>query len=270
MSVPITAAGPGPELSDDQLLAAYAWDDDDDDGDDGVLPAGRPLFRFNFITSVDGAATLDGRSGGLGDGADRRVFGLLRRTADVVLVGAGTVRAEGYAGELLDAAGQSWRAAAGVPAHPGLAVVSGSLDLDPDSDLFREAPVRPLLLTSAAAPADRRAALERVADVVTAGERSVEPEQAARVLAERGFRRVLGEGGPQLFGAFQAAGLADELCLTVSPLLTAGNATRITAGTPEIGPHRLELVHVLRGGNTLLLRYRSRSGAGRAGVQHPG
>lgn len=159
------------------------------------------------------------------------MFGLLRRTADVILVGAGTVRAEGYAGELLGQEGQSWRASHGMPPHPALTLVSGALNLDPDGPLFRQAPVRPLILTTAAAPENRRAALERAADVVVAGERTVEPEQAAAVLADRGFHRV--------------------------PLTTAGNATRITAGTPEITPRRLELVHVLRSSDTLLLRYRS-------------
>ncbi|GAA3288136.1 pyrimidine reductase family protein [Arthrobacter citreus] len=249
----ITAAGCGAELSDDELLDAYAWDFP-------CLRGEGPRFRFNFVASVDGAAALDGRSGGLGDGADNRVFALLRQTADVILVGAGTVRAEGYSGELLAPSRQSWRVGQDRTAHPALAIVSGSLDLDPDSALFREAPVRPLLLTAATAPEERRAALERVADVVVAGERTVEPEQAARALADRGFHRVLCEGGPQLFGSFQAAGLVDELCLTVSPLLTAGTATRITAGTRELAPHRLSLVQVLRGGDTLLLRY------GRAGM----
>ena len=89
------------------------------------------------------------------------------------------------------------------------------------------------------------------------------------VLAERGYQRVLCEGGPALFGSFQAAGLVDELCLTVSPLAAAGNALRITAGAPEtLPPRRLELVHVLRGGDTLLLRYRSPAGEQPAG-EHP-
>ena len=256
MTTRITSAGPETELSDEQLMAAYVWDD-------SAVPTRRPFFRFNFVASADGAAALDGRSGGLGDGADHRVFELLRQTADVILVGAGTVRAEGYSGELLAPAGQLWRAGRGMASHPGLAIVSGSLDLDPDSALFREAPVRPLLLTAAAAPAERRTALAGVADVVVAGERTVEPEQAARVLAGRGFHRVLCEGGPQLFGSFQAAGMVDELCLTVSPLLTPGTAPRITGGTPEIAPHRLNLVHVLRGGDTLLLRYADGGAGGR-------
>ena len=261
MSAPagITAAGSSEQLTDDQLLAAYAWD----------FPAGRadgPLFRFNFVASVDGAAALEGRSGGLGDGADSRVFGLLRQTADVILVGAGTVRAEGYSGELLSRSGQLWRSQRGLAAHPGLAIVSGSLDLDPESELFREAPVRPLLLTTTIAPKDRWAALEPVADVVVAGERTVEPERVATVLTDRGYGRVLCEGGPQLFGSFQEACLIDELCLTVSPLLAGGSATRITAGSAEHAPDRLELVHILRSGDTLLLRYKTRRGKGRSTI----
>ena len=249
-AAPITAAGAGRELSDDELLAAYAWDEH-------RAGLGRPRFRFNFIASADGAAAVAGRSGGLGDGADHRVFGVLRQTADVILVGAGTVRSEGYAGDLLDAESQAWRTARGMPSHPAVAIVSGRLELDPDSQLFARAPVRPLILTAATAAAERKAALERVADVVVAGEQSVEPKLAAAALAERGFHRVLCEGGPQLFGSFQAAGLVDELCLTISPLLAAGSALRITAGAPEaVPPRRLELAQVLRGGDTLLLRYR--------------
>ena len=242
----ITAAGSKKELDDGQLLDAYAWDTVPDAGS-------RPCFRFNFITSVDGAVSFNGRSGELGNDADRRVFALLRSTADLILVGAGTVRAEGYAGELLSVQAQSERRRRGLTAHPGIAVVSASLHLDPE--FFRQAPVRPLVLTAAAAPESRRRALERVADVVVAGARTVDPGQAAAVLARRGHRRVLCEGGPQLFGSFQAAGLVDELCLTLAPVFTAGAAGRITAGAPETRLEPLRLKHVLRSGETLLLRY---------------
>lgn len=244
----ITAAGSEKELDDAQLLDAYAWDTVPDAGN-------RPCFRFNFITSVDGAVSFNGRSGELGNDADRRVFALLRSTADLILVGAGTVRAEGYAGELLSVQAQSQRTRRGLAAHPGIAVVSATLDLDPESEFFRQAPVRPLVLTAAAAPESRRSALEGAADVVVAGARTVEPRQAAAVLARRGHRRVLCEGGPQLFGSFQAAGLVDELCLTLAPVFAAGAAGRITAGAPETQLERLRLQHVLRSGDTLLLRY---------------
>lgn len=250
MSTGITGPGGTGTLSTGQLLEAYAWDE--------MAPfTDRPVFRFNFVTSADGAAAVGGRSGGLGDDADRLVFSLLRRTCDAVLVGAGTVRAEGYAGNLVDPDSRAWRAARKLPPHPGLAIVSGTLDLDPGSELFAQAPVRPLILTTATAPPERRQALEQVADVAVAGARTVEPEQVASVLAGRGFRRILGEGGPHVFGTFQAAGLVDGLCLTLAAVTTAGNATRITAGTPELEPRRMELAHVLRSGDTLLLRYRA-------------
>lgn len=244
---PITAAGSDVQLSEGQLLEAYAWPPE--------RPDERPRFRFNFVASVDGAVSWQGRSGALGDDADRRVFALLRSTADVILVGAGTVRSEGYAGELLPPQTQSLRTAQGYPPHPGVAVVSGSLDLDPRSDFFTAAPVRPLVITAAAASSARRAALERVADVAVAGARTVEPALAAEVLAERGYKRVLCEGGPHLFGTFQSAGLVDELCLTLSPAFAPGTAGRITSGTPEEPLQRLLLHHVLRSQNTLLLRY---------------
>ena len=64
------------------LVAAYAME--------------RPALRVNFVASADGAATLDGRSGGLGNANDQHILGLLRQLADVLVVGAGTLRAEGY------------------------------------------------------------------------------------------------------------------------------------------------------------------------------
>jgi len=246
----ITAAGSERALGDADLLAAYGWDH--------PAHSGRPVFRFNFVASADGAVAWNGRSGELGDDADRRLFALLRSTAQVILVGAGTVRSEGYAGDLVSAQTRSWRTEQGLAAHPGVAVVSAALDLDPGSAFFTEAPVKPLVLTAAAAPRGRLAALEKVADVVVAGADTVEPALAARALAQRGWLRVLCEGGPRLFGSFQAAGLVDELCLTLSPVLAAGSSGRISAGTPEVQLARLRLQHVLRAGDTLLLRYLTR------------
>src|SRR5690606_37525602 len=128
-----------------------------------------PHLRVNFVSSLDGAAWHDGRSGPLNDVWDQQVFGFLRRLADVVMVGAGTIRVEGYGGLRLDEASQRWRLDHGRPAHPPLAVVSHALDLDPASRVFADAPVRPLVITHATAPAERRAALEDVADVVVRG-----------------------------------------------------------------------------------------------------
>ena len=136
-----------PELSDEDLLALRRAPSPQD--------APGPWVRAVFVSSLDGATALDGRSGTLGSPADRRQFALARTDADVILVGAGTVRAEGYAGPLVDAAARARRAARGLPEHPAVAVVTGSLDLDPDGEFFRAAPVRPWVIASERAVADR-------------------------------------------------------------------------------------------------------------------
>lgn len=250
---------PATSLTDTQLLAAYGYDDGPVQvTETEAETAGRNLrawVRFNFVSSVDGSATRGGLSGSLGDAADHRVFALLRRMTDVILVGAGTVRAEGYSGPLVSATDQQWRAARGLPPHPAVAYVSGSLDLDPDGGLFAQAPVRPLIFTAADADPARRRALSQVADVVSAGDSHVRPEAVRAELVARGLASVLCEGGPRLLGSFQAAGAVDELCLTLAPVLAGGTGPRISAGAPEAAAAGLQLRHVLRSGSTLLLRY---------------
>jgi len=230
------------------------WPDAASDLDDDALTEGirEPALRVNFVSSVDGAATRDGLSGGLGDAADRRYFELLRRVADVVLVGAGTVRAEGYGPMRVSDDSVAWREAHGLTPHPVFAIVSGSLDLDPASRIFSEAPVRPIVVTT---PGRDVAAFAEVADVVQTGvgER-IDAVAAIDALRGRGLARILCEGGPHLFGSLLAADVVDELCVTLEPSLEAGESRRIAAGIlPE--PRGLELVHVLRSGSTLLLRY---------------
>jgi riboflavin biosynthesis pyrimidine reductase len=241
---------PLPDLTDDQLLQEYAPPEGTD-----------PWVRFNFVASVDGAATVRGRSGALGDESDRRVLLLLRRQADVLLVGAGTIRAEGYAGELLDGAGRAWRRDHGLSPHPPVAVVSGRLDLDPASGFFTEAVVRPLVITTARADADRRRELERVADVVEAGVDHIDPVSVVEVLADRGYRLIHSEGGPMLFGSVQQAGAVDELCLSLSPVLVGGLARRI-AVVPTEEVRGMRLASVLRAEDLLLLRYRADEAGG--------
>lgn len=157
-------------------------------------PAGRYL-RVNMIASADGAATVTGRVGALAGPADDQLLHVLRGLADVVLVGAGTVRVEGYGPTLLPADGQHRRAAAGQPPVPPLAVVTRRLDVDLTAPLFTAARTRPLILTTADAPADRCAAARDVADVIVAGDDRVDMATAVQTLADRGFRRVLCEGG---------------------------------------------------------------------------
>jgi len=246
-------------------LLDQTWPLDDDALAEHCYPvpeAGTPLLRVNFVASADGAVEVGGTSAGLSSPMDQRVMGILRRQCDAVLLGAGTVRAEGYAPPLLDEPGRRWRQRHGRPEHPTLAVVSGSLDLDPAGPAFADSPVRPVILTHAAAPAARRCALERVAEVVTAGQSTVDPAVALRVLHARGLWRVLSEGGPHLLGSLTAADLVDELCLTVSPLLAGAGAGRITAGATS-PPRPLVLRQVLAAGDHLLLRYGRAGGTGR-------
>ena len=216
----------------------------------------RPYVRFNFVAAADGAATSGGFSAGLGNDGDKRIFAVLRRLADVVLVGAGTIRAEGYGGELVDDDARSWRRANGLAPHPAVAVISGSLDLDPSGDFCRRAPVRPIILTSAAAPAGRRTALERVADVVDCGADTVDAQTVLAELGRRGLPKVLCEGGPAVLGDFTRSGAVDELCLSISPLLVGGDGPRIAVGRSPEDALGLTLSSLLTEDSALYTLYR--------------
>ncbi|MGH3767096.1 MAG: dihydrofolate reductase family protein [Pseudonocardiaceae bacterium] len=213
------------------LDAAYA---------DLPVAAGRPAVRLNMIASLDGAATVDGLSGGLGGAADHRVFAVLRGLADVVLVAAGTVRAEGYG-----------------PSKVPLAIVTRSCALDLDSPLFTGG-ARPIVLTVATAPPQAVAAARDVADVLIAGERSVDLQAALHQLGQAGYRSVLAEGGPSLNAQLAAADLIDELCLTVAPCLVGGDSRRILAGPPA-GLTGFALHTLCEDGGYLFLRLRRAS-----------
>lgn len=237
----MTTPSPPPALDDD-LVRAYA-------------PPQRPWLRVNFVTSLDGAVEVDGRSGGLSNPVDQRLMQVLRTHCDAVLLGAGTFRVERYGASLLSASRQAWRRDHGLPEHPALVIVSGSLDLDPHSPAFTAAPRRPLVLTHAAAPEARRSALEPVADVLVAGDARVDLTAGLALLRARGLAQVLCEGGPHLLGALTAADLVDEMCLTISPVLAGPGAGRITAGPPS-SVRRLALHHVFAADDTLFLSYR--------------
>jgi riboflavin-specific deaminase-like protein len=213
-----------------------------------------PTLRMNFVASLDGAVTLDGRSGGLSGPADKEIFGALRMTCDALIVAAGTIRAENYDALRLDERSRAWRRAHGLPEFPLMVILSGSLELNPEQLIFADAPIPPIVLTHGAAPGSRRARLADVAEVVLVGADRVDLPAAIAALHARGATQVLCEGGPQLFGAMIADDLVDELCLTVAPLLTAGDAGRIAAG-PGSPPRRMSLVHILTAEDMLFLRY---------------
>jgi riboflavin biosynthesis pyrimidine reductase len=236
--------------------AAGALDDDDLHRIYAYPPSDRPYVRFNFIAAADGAATSGGVSAGLGNDGDRRIFSVLRRLADVVLVGAGTVRAEGYEGDLVDDGAKFWRSGRGLAAHPAVAVISGSLDLDPAGGFFRNAPVRPVILTSRDAPAGRRRTLGAVADVVECGPDTVQVHAVLAELGRRGLGRVLCEGGPAILGDFTRADAVDELCLSISPLLAGGGGPRISSGGSPEHPVALTLSSLLREDSALFTLYR--------------
>jgi riboflavin biosynthesis pyrimidine reductase len=201
---------------------------------------------------------VEGVSGGLGGGADRAVYLHLRSLADAVLVGAGTVRAERYGPPWLPLELVEDRRRRGQPRLPRIAVASRSCRLDWESPFFGDAASRPIVITVADAPAERRAEAARVADVLVAGDDDVDLDAALAGLAAAGARSVLAEGGPTLNGALASAGLLDELCLTLSPLLVGGDARRILAGAPPVPDGRLELEFAGEEDGFLFLRYRAR------------
>lgn len=218
----------------------------------------RPWVMTNMVTSVDGAVTLAGRSGGLGSDADRAVFRALRSVADVVMAGAGTVRTERYGPVRLDEHLVAARLERGEAATPGLVIVSNSGRLDPDlplldPELAADGPL-PILLTCAAGEANARH-LGAGVEVVIRGDDAVDLTAGLTTLADRGVRTVVCEGGPTLNGALLADGLLDELCLTTSPVIVGGTADRIVVGSDE-QTASFALVHLLEAEGTLLARWR--------------
>ncbi|MEU0516577.1 pyrimidine reductase family protein [Streptosporangium sp. NPDC006007] len=230
-----------PAVSDDVDLArAYAY------------PDGR-CVRLNMVASADGGTWLEGLSGGLSGGGDRRIFGVLRGQADVILAGASTVRAEGYGPARPR---ESWRELRrGRAAAPPVAVVTRRLDLDLTGRLFAEAEpyARTIVVTCAAAPRERREEAAGHGEVIVAGDDRVDLAEAVGQLAARGLERVLCEGGPKINAQLAAADLVDELCLTVSPMLIGGDAARVLNGPVSVT--RLRLAHVLEEDGFLFTRY---------------
>ncbi|WP_406839336.1 pyrimidine reductase family protein [Streptomyces sp. AHU1] len=245
------AEAPGADVTErewglGELAEAYAY------------PGGRrPWLRANMVSTLDGAAQHDGRSQPISNATDMRIFGVLRGLADVVVVGAETVRQEGYRPARAREAFAEPRKAAGQGPAPAIAVVTARLDLDFSLPLFTSPLVPTLVLTGAAAAPDRIAEAERAgARVVIAGDGAgVDPVRAVRALGDLGHTRLLTEGGPRLLGQFIAAGVLDEMCVTLSPMLTAGDAQRIAGGPSVPVPLRFELVSLLEEAGFLYGRY---------------
>ena len=203
---------------------------------------GRPWVMSNFVTTIDGAAVVDGGSTAINDEDDKSMFMAMRAVADFVVVGSGTVKAEGYG---------PMRSYHDQPA-PYLVVVSGSLSLDPGHKVFSEPDKhRVTVLTTTEPDPHKYESLSEVADVIKLGDLSA--EGIAHYLRMTGV--VLIEGGPSLFGQFVAARLVDEMAWTVAPMAAAGDSPRMSHGEPAQPPMDMKLDRILHGDRSLFLRY---------------
>jgi len=233
----LTALGPVSTVEESRLEQYYAYPES----------VSSCWVRANFISSLDGAATAEGRSGALGGAGDRAVFRLMRELADVVVVGAGTVRVESYSGVQLGVPERQRRCARGQQEVPPIAIVTRSADLDHDLPVFTQTSVPPLVLTAHDTATDARArfaGLAQVYDCSGADAADVDLGAVLRTLSTLGLPRVLTEGGPSLLGTFIADGLLDELCLTIAPTVVGGGSKRIAEGHRELIT-RLRRRHVL-------------------------
>lgn len=222
--------------------------------DDRVAITGRPWVMCNMISSTDGGISLDGVSGGLGGPADKVVFSAIRAVPDVIVVASGTVIAENYRTAQTTPEIQQRRVESGQSAIPRIAIVTQSLRIDPDHRVF-DGPIKPIIVTSSTSPDAARAALAKVADIIIAGEETVDLDTALTKLAQVGAQTVLLEGGPTLNGAFVDADLIDELCLSFAPMMLGGNSPRIVTGSTNTTAHPLTLDRILHQDGYLFHRY---------------
>lgn len=237
---------PNPSIAVEEQLDSYRpWEQPRDE---------RPFVAMNFVATVDGRATIEGRSGPIGSAADTALLAGLRTRFDAVMIGAGTMRVERYSRPVRNQEKRERRERSGLPHEPLMAIVSGRLDLPWDAALFTEDQGRVLVFTaSEAEPPETAASLQ-----VVRHEGSVDLAEALRHLRqEREVRALLCEGGPHLYGQLQAAGLVDDLFLTIAPKLAGGGAPRIIEGElPEVTP--LELAWLLEKDGELFARYSRR------------
>jgi 5-amino-6-(5-phosphoribosylamino)uracil reductase len=209
--------------------------------------------RATMLSTLDGAVTgADGRSGSISNPTDRAVFSVLRGLADVVLVGASTVRAEGYLRPRPQQEFLERRTSAGQAAAPRLAVVTTTGRLGA-TDTALGGPDGAYVITCAGADLDRLRALAGADRVLVAGQDRVDAQLAVTHLAARGLRRILLEGGPHLLGDTIAGDCLDEICLTITPLLVAGDAMRVALGPASAV--RTRLAHLAECDATLLGRW---------------
>ncbi len=226
----------------------------------GPDPRSSPWVALCLVQSLDGSVTLGDLSAGLGGPADLQALARVRDAADVLLVGATTVRDESYPPYPGGPERRAARVAKGLAPAPPVAMVTRTGDLPAGHPLVAD-PERPPIVITAADDEDRvRSALAPhpagpAADVLVAGSASVDWSEALGALAARDLTRVSCEGGPRLAGDLLGADLIDEVFLTIAPALVGGDGPRLTVGAPR-GRHELALTSALVHGDELLLRYR--------------
>lgn len=228
------------DLSRDDIAVAYPW------------PESGPWVRAMMVTTLDGAAAgPDGLSGSISSAADQMVFNAVRRFADCVLVGSGTLRAEEYTPMRAKPEDGPARAAAGQLAAPVLAIVSGSLELPWQLPMWAESTHRPLVITNSAAAPERLAMASDHAELVVLDE--VTPRAIVETLAARGLRRIVCEGGPRLLNDFVRSGSIDELDITISPTMAGSTGSPPTHLLPS--PVPFKLASVMAQESFLMARY---------------
>jgi riboflavin-specific deaminase-like protein len=234
---------PGPTTVEDQLSTL--------DFGAGAGPD-RPFLVTNFAVTLDGRATIGGRSGPIGSSTDTDMLMGLRSIVDAVMIGAGTMRVERYGRVVPSGDRRTRREEAGLAHDPLMVIVSGSLELPWDADLFTSGAGEVLIFTASSSEAPETATPVRL---VRHPERVDLAKALEHLRAELGIRSVLSEGGPHLHGQLVTAGLVDELFVTLAPKLAGGEGPGLVGGLPE-ETHDLELVWLLDDAGELFARYR--------------
>lgn len=231
----------GPVTAED-LATAYPW------------PTGRPWVRAMMVVTLDGASTgADGLSGSISSVADKKVFAETRRLADVVLIGAGTLRAEHYRPLLAKPEAVAERESLGLAAAPCLVILSRSLQLPWSDPVFSESTIRPMVVTAENCDGAALVEAQGHADVTVLPGSHVDPAALLVFLQARGLLRVVCEGGPHLLADFAHAGVIDEADITIAPLIVGGG--RKVTGTSMFEALRFDLVHSIASEGFLFNRY---------------
>ncbi len=214
--------------------------------------AERPYLALNMVSTLDGKATIEWRTKGLSSELDRRLFHQLRTQVDAVMVGAGTLRAERYGRIAKSEELRERRVSEGLAREPLAIIVSGRLNLPADLPLLQEPEQEVVIVTRS--DAELRGTAARIEYVRTGDDL---PLLMGKLRDERGVRSILCEGGPTLNFHLLAAGLVDELFLTLGAKLSGGaDALTIVAGRDLVEPAELGLVWVAEGAGDLFTRWR--------------